>query len=63
MATVVKNRRCSACGAKYRTKVKKGKDTKTCPGCREAAEEDQRLGTSESQPNSTAIDSARALAS
>lgn len=28
----VENRKCS-CGEKYRTKVKKGKDTRVCPGC------------------------------
>jgi len=54
MATTVENRKCPKCGTKYRTKVKKGGDTRRCPAC----PEDQRLGSSESQPSSTAKDSA-----
>ena len=34
MPTVVENRRCKLCGTKYRTKVKKGKDTMKCPTCK-----------------------------
>lgn len=33
MATTVEDRKCKNCGTLYRTKVKKGKDTKQCPGC------------------------------
>lgn len=33
MATKVESRTCAKCGTKYRTKVKKGKDTRACPHC------------------------------
>lgn len=32
MASYVENRKCK-CGARYRSKVRRGKDTKMCPGC------------------------------
>jgi predicted Zn-ribbon and HTH transcriptional regulator len=33
VATVVECRKCRMCGTKYRTKIKKGQDTRTCPVC------------------------------
>lgn len=30
---MVKSRKCEKCGEKYRTKVKRGKDTRACPKC------------------------------
>jgi len=37
MATTVESRECKNCGTLYRTKVKKGRDTKQCPGCEDPA--------------------------
>lgn len=39
MPTQVEARKCPKCKTKYRTKVKKGKDTKKCPGCRQEPDE------------------------
>jgi len=34
MAAVIQTRVCSSCKTSYRTKLKKGKDTRTCPECK-----------------------------
>ena len=33
MAAAVESRQCPKCKTKYRTKLKKGKDAKSCPTC------------------------------
>lgn len=36
MSAVVESRKCPTCKTKYKTKMKKGKDTRGCPTCQNA---------------------------